>query len=160
MIEQIGYDTEENLGAQFDLSIGDGRRQMCLAATRRAAEEQPERRFFGISTAAFKRLGEEALILIPELTAADGQEIEKRSIGQGADLTASAQSIAHLALAARARKSPAKIGMAKRHITPHEPEILADRTRRLGLRLLGAVADARLEPWSDARDGVAQALHA
>src|SRR5207245_4166152 len=119
-----------------------------------------ERRFFGISTAAFKRLGEKALILIVELATPNGQEIEKGSIGQCADLTASAQSIADLALAARARKSAAKIGMAKRHITSHEPEIFADRARRLGLRLLGAVADARLEPWSDARDRVAQALHA
>ncbi len=74
-------------------------------------------------------------------------------------MTTPAQAIADLALATRARKGTPKIGVAQRHIAADEAEVLADRARRLGLWLARPIADARVQPRSNARNRVAQALH-
>jgi len=54
MIEQIGHHGEKDFRPKFDLSIGDRCRQMRFAATRWAAQQQPEGRFFGVAPTLFK----------------------------------------------------------------------------------------------------------
>src|SRR5207249_3097613 len=100
----------------LDLSIGDSCREMRLTAAGWTAQQQPERRFFSVPAAALKCLCQQPLILIAQLASTNGQEVVKTAIGQCADLTSAAQTVAHLALTARAREGSAKVGMAKRHV--------------------------------------------
>ena len=48
MVEQIGHDGEEDLDPELDLAIGNRRREMRLAARRRACQQHPARRLLGV----------------------------------------------------------------------------------------------------------------
>ena len=159
MVEQVGYDGEEHLRAELDLAVGDRRREVRFAAAGRAAQEQPERRLFGIAAAALQGISQPPLVRLAELAPPAWMEVVEAAVGQGADLAAPPQPVTHLALAAGARDGPPEIGMPERDVLTHETEVFTDVAGGLGFNLNRLSVPGRAQPRPNARDGVPQPLH-
>src|SRR5262249_7535356 len=102
-----------------------------------------------------------ALVLGAERTAARREKIVERPIAERPNLAATPQPITHFALSARTGNRPSKVRITQRHVFANEAKVLADRARRLGLRLGHCCFTRKYQPTRpDARQRVTQGLHA